>query len=595
MSCFPRDVKVVEVPTTAPPPTDPSSSAQGPTANQGSSGIITRWHQGTHSPNPSVPHISRHTVYVSSFQLGERVEHDAPTLRVGQEGIPEKLPIGVSFFVFAGTSDQSRKSAGRPEDNTRHAEVRRKPVCPAEKEIRYDGHRRVRMRLKPVEDGVVELGHGAHFSDDFELGGRRWVWWGENQGLEGCRGLQAAIENLPPQSGPHRPLGTSKTPEQTSHIRHVTQTAEESDDERRNPRSRRQEENYYEAQSTRNTYANTGGNRAERYSNAPIIIGRPFTEEIDLFPTPLSFKMPSCESYDGTGDPMEHLARFTSGMNLHLVPDQIMCRAFPVTLKGAVHVWFQHLLPRSIFCWAQLAESFRSNYLTSRVQRKNSSTLFCIIQGPKESLKSYYARFNSEKLLIDHLDPGVTFAAMARGVRLGTPLRFSLNKRPPENMSDLLDRVEKYLRAEEDSMTSHQEEIHSGQKRRDRLERKNQDEPKCPRALISKSFTPLNITREHIVHQIKGQNIIKWPKPMRGPVERRDTQVYSHFHKDHGHKMEECKVLQREIENLIAKGHFKQFVKNNNRQQTGGRNNPRRVDEAPPKDPHVIKHHLWRT
>ncbi|KAK2996456.1 hypothetical protein RJ639_026572 [Escallonia herrerae] len=75
---------------------------------------------------------------------------------------------------------------------------------------------------------------------------------------------------------------------------------------------------------------------------------------------------------------------------------------------------------------------------------------------------------------------------------------------------------------------------------------------------------------------------------MRGPAERRDTQVYCHFHKDHGHTTEECKVLQREIENLIAKGHLKQFVKNNHRQQTGGRNNPRRADEAPPKDPHVI-------
>ncbi|KAK3015577.1 hypothetical protein RJ639_007750 [Escallonia herrerae] len=255
--------------------------------------------------------------------------------------------------------------------------------------------------------------------------------------------------------------------------------------------------------------------------------------------------MPPCESYDGTGDPMEHLARFTSGMNLHLVPDQIMCRAFPVTLKGVAHVWFQHLPPRSISCWAQLAESFRSNFLTSRVQRKNSSALFRIIQGPKESLKSYYARFNSEKLLIDHLDPGVTFVTMARGVRPGTPLRFSLNKRPSENMSDLLDRVEKYLRAEEDSTTSHQEEIHSGQKRRDRPEGKNQDEPKRLRALLSKSFTHLNTTREHILHQIKGQNIIKWSKPMREPAERRDT-------------------------------------------QTGGRNNPRRVDEAPPKDPHVI-------
>ncbi|KAK3029542.1 hypothetical protein RJ639_038501 [Escallonia herrerae] len=188
--------------------------------------------------------------------------------------------------------------------------------------------------------------------------------------------LQAAIENPPPQSGPYRPLGTYKTPEQTSHIQHVMQTAKESDDERRNSRSR-------------------------------------------------------------------------------------------------------------------------------------------------------------------------------RGVRPGTPLRFSLNKRPPENMSDLLDRVEKYLRTEEDSTMSHQEEIYSGQKRRDRPEGKNQDEPKRPPALLSKSFTPLNTT-------------------------------------DHGHTTEECEVLQREIENLIAKGQLKQFVKSNHRQQSGGRNNSRRADEAPPKEPHVI-------
>ncbi|KAK2997261.1 hypothetical protein RJ639_025909 [Escallonia herrerae] len=297
--------------------------------------------------------------------------------------------------------------------------------------------------------------------------------------------------------------------------------------------------------------------------------------------------MPPCESYDGTGDPMEHLARFTSGMNLHLVPDQIMCRAFPVTLKGAAHVWFQHLTPRSISCWAQLAESFWSNFLTSRVQRKNSSALFRIVQGPKESLKSYYARFNSEKLLIDHLDPGVTFAAMARGVRPSTPLRFSLNKRPPENMSDLLDRVEKYLRAEEDSTTSQHEEAHKGHKRQDRPERGNSNEAKRSRATLPKSFTPLNASQGHILNQVKSQNILKWPKPMREPADKRDSQLYCHFHKDHGHTTDECKVLQREIENLITKGHLKQFIKANDRQQNG-RRNQRRTGETQPKDPPVI-------
>ncbi|KAK3023124.1 hypothetical protein RJ639_042713 [Escallonia herrerae] len=74
---------------------------------------------------------------------------------------------------------------------------------------------------------------------------------------------------------------------------------------------------------------------------------------------------------------------------------------------------------------------------------------------------------------------------------------------------------------------------------------------------------------------------------MRGPAERRDTQLYCHFHKDHGHTTEECKVLQREIENLIAKGYLKQFIKTN-QPQNRGRNPPRRANEAPPKDPPVI-------
>ncbi|KAK3020027.1 hypothetical protein RJ639_004987 [Escallonia herrerae] len=61
---------------------------------------------------------------------------------------------------------------------------------------------------------------------------------------------------------------------------------------------------------------------------------------------------------------------------------------------------------------------------------------------------------------------------------------------------------------------------------------------------------------------IKVQNILKLPKPMRGLAERKDTQLYCHFHKDHGHTTEECK--------------------------NGRKGNQRRTEEAPPKDPSVI-------
>ena len=60
----------------------------------------------------------------------------------------------------------------------------------------------------------------------------------------------------------------------------------------------------------------------------------PFTASINGHPLPPKFKMPSLDSYDGTRDPFNHIATFKTTMHLQGVPDEIMCRAFPTTLKG---------------------------------------------------------------------------------------------------------------------------------------------------------------------------------------------------------------------------------------------------------------------
>ena len=60
----------------------------------------------------------------------------------------------------------------------------------------------------------------------------------------------------------------------------------------------------------------------------------PFTASINGHPLPPKFKMPSLDSYDGTRDPFDHIATFKTTMHLQGVPDEIMCRAFPTTLKG---------------------------------------------------------------------------------------------------------------------------------------------------------------------------------------------------------------------------------------------------------------------
>ncbi|XP_060964045.1 uncharacterized protein LOC133033351 [Cannabis sativa] len=48
---------------------------------------------------------------------------------------------------------------------------------------------------------------------------------------------------------------------------------------------------------------------------------------------------------------------------------------------------------------------------------------------------------------------------------------------------------------------------------------------------------------------------------MRNARSKRDPNRYCKFHKDIGHMTEECRQLKDEIESLIARGHFKQYVK----------------------------------
>ena len=60
----------------------------------------------------------------------------------------------------------------------------------------------------------------------------------------------------------------------------------------------------------------------------------PFTTSINGHPLPSKFKLPSLDSFDGTRDPFDHIATFKTTMHLQGVPIEIMCRAFPITLKG---------------------------------------------------------------------------------------------------------------------------------------------------------------------------------------------------------------------------------------------------------------------
>ena len=64
----------------------------------------------------------------------------------------------------------------------------------------------------------------------------------------------------------------------------------------------------------------------------------PFTTKVLNRPLPQKLCFPQLESYDSSKDPLDHIELFKTLMLLQMTLDEVMCKAFPTTLKGTARV-----------------------------------------------------------------------------------------------------------------------------------------------------------------------------------------------------------------------------------------------------------------
>ncbi|XP_028122570.1 uncharacterized protein LOC114319711 [Camellia sinensis] len=200
-------------------------------------------------------------------------------------------------------------------------------------------------------------------------------------------------------------------------------------------------------------------------SKPSITANSPFVASIRDKSLPSKFKMPSIDSFDGTTDPVDHLETYRTLMILHAFPNEIMCRAFPVTLKGSGRLWFSQLPTDSVSTFQYLSDSFLSHFIGAQHQRRLATQLLNIRQSEGESLRSFVTRFNIEALQVAENDDKVIFSAFMAGLR-SFDFLFSLSKNPPTLMAILLAKAQKYMNAE-DSMAARQENSTLREKRKE--------------------------------------------------------------------------------------------------------------------------------
>ena len=299
-------------------------------------------------------------------------------------------------------------------------------------------------------------------------------------------------------------------------------------------------------------------------------INSPFTLSVNSFPLPQKFRMPQIESYDGVKDLLNHLETFKTLMHLQGVPDEIMCRAFPTTLKSPTRIWFSRLMPSSINTFKKLSTQFTSHFIKRHRYKRSTACLMSIKQREDGTLRSYITRFNKETLSIDEADDKILVAAFTNGLRKGKFL-FSLYKNDPKTMSEVLYRVTKYMNAEDVLLAREEKPIKrerledtwqdQGQKKPRTGDRRDERRPKPPGGRFT-NFTPLNAPLDQVLMQIKDEGTLTFLGKLKSDPTKRSRNKYCCFHHDHGHDTTDCYDLKQQIKVLIREGKLQKFFSN---------------------------------
>ncbi|XP_020202094.1 uncharacterized protein LOC109787907 [Cajanus cajan] len=223
---------------------------------------------------------------------------------------------------------------------------------------------------------------------------------------------------------------------------------------------------------------------------------------------------------------------------------------------------------------------YTMQYATSRPHHVTSAALASLRQGDDESLRTFMERVADISVKIQNLNPKVALHAMLIALKPG-PFVDSLCREAPRDMMKLGEEIDvsftcSMLRTVNDLVVKWS---NLNLKKRGRVRGKSQAKPdhghkdkmkvnndsqfkKSARANKGGRYdfyTPLSATRVHILEEASNNNLLTLPPPGHSP-NNTDRTKHCRYHRNHGHTIEECRILRDRIEELVQAGHLEQYV-----------------------------------
>ncbi|GJS64697.1 reverse transcriptase domain-containing protein [Tanacetum coccineum] len=260
------------------------------------------------------------------------------------------------------------------------------------------------------------------------------------------------------------------------------------------------------------------------------------------------------KTYDGTGDPEDHLKIFQAAAQVERWAMPTWCHMFNSTLIGAARVWFDELPPESIDGYKGLKAAFLAYFMQQKKYVKDPVEIHNIKQRDGETIEDFMERFKVETGRMKGAPECMRISGFMHGVN-NPELTKRLNEHVPKTMEEMMTVTTAFIRGE----------AATASKKKGHLPWKSQDQSKRHASERRSDF--------------RGK--FKPPPPMVTPTEKRSRNKFCDFYNDKGHSTNEYMQLKKQIEELVRAGKLSHLIKEIKQGRDQIKNGKK---EAPTKD-----------
>ena len=176
----------------------------------------------------------------------------------------------------------------------------------------------------------------------------------------------------------------------------------------------------------------------------------PFVRRINKAGLPHRFSQPTITIYNGRFNPVEHVSHFNQEMAIHSGNETLICKVIPSNLGSMAMQWFDALEEGSIKSFEELMRAFRARFVTCNRVPKPLDSLLSMAMREDETLRTYSDRYWETYNEIDGDFEDVVVRTFKMGLPTDHELWKSLTMKPSFSIRQLMDRISKYKRVEED-------------------------------------------------------------------------------------------------------------------------------------------------